>query len=130
MPGNVTLVESPPLEITKRYVDARWEDDFETAYALLDPDVDVLTPRGSTIRGADTLRAGWEEGEEYEYLKYTIDSQEFDQHDGVVTATTCVTWRWKTTGEVAYSSRIEGDYSFRDGRIARVEMRIEHQAQE
>jgi limonene-1,2-epoxide hydrolase len=126
MPGNVTVVAGLPVEIARRYVEALFEEDHETAYSLLDPDVEVVSSRG-TVRGADRVRARWRKAK-YEHLAPEIEGREYEERNGAVHATTHMTWRWKESGDIAYRTRVEGDFVVRDGLIARIETAVEHQA--
>jgi ketosteroid isomerase-like protein len=114
------------VEIAKRYVEALYAEDYDSAYSLLDPDVEVVSPRRTT-RGADTVRARWQKSD-YEHLAPEIDRREFEQRNGSVHAVTEMTWRWKENGEIAYRTRVEGDFVVRGGKIARIETAVEHRA--
>jgi hypothetical protein len=114
------------VEIAKRYVEALYEEDHETAYSLLAPDVEVVSARRTT-RGADELRARWRKAD-YEHLVSEVDRREYAQENGIVRATTHMTWRWRDSGEVAYRTQVEGDFMIRDGKIARIETSVEHRA--
>ena len=116
----------PAVEIAKRYLEALHAEDYDTAYALLAPDVEVVSPRRKTT-GADALRARWRKAE-YSHLSSEIDEREFEQRNGLIRATTRMTWRWKESGAVAYHTRVEGDFTIRDGRIERIETSVEHEA--
>lgn len=116
----------PAVEIAKRYLEALFEEDHETAYALLDPDVEVVSPR-RTVRGADEVRARWRKAE-YDHLIAQVDRREYAEQNGSVRATTYMTWRWNVSGEIAYRTRVNGDFVVRDGRIARIETAVEHGA--
>ncbi len=114
------------MEIAKRYVEALFDQDHDTAYSLLDPEVEVVSPR-RTVQGADEVRARWGKAE-YDHLVPEVDGREFAQENGSVRATTRMTWRWKESGEIAYRTRVEGDFVFRDGKITRIETAVVHEA--
>ena len=116
----------PAVEIAKRYVEALYAEDYDMAYSLLDPDVEVVSPRRTT-RGADALRARWRKSD-YQHLAPEIDRREFEQRNGAVRAVTEMTWRWKESGEVAYRTRVDGDFVVREGKIKRIETAVEHRA--
>jgi ketosteroid isomerase-like protein len=124
--GNVTVVAGPAVEIAKRYLEALFREDHESAYSLLDPDVEVVSPRRTT-RGADRVRARWRKAE-YDHLVAEVDRREYAEQNGSVRATTYMTWSWKVSGEIAYRTRVEGAFVIRDGRIARIETAVEHEA--
>jgi ketosteroid isomerase-like protein len=119
-------VAGPAVEIAKRYLEALYAEDYAAAYSLLDADVEVVSPRRTT-RGADALRARWRKAE-YAHLIPEIDRREFAQRNGVVHATTLMTWRWRESGEIAYRTRVEGDFTVRAGKIERIETIVEHEA--
>ncbi|HET7857166.1 MAG TPA: nuclear transport factor 2 family protein [Gaiellaceae bacterium] len=108
-----------------KYLEALWGDDFETAYALLDPDVDVIFPRGQ-LQGADRMRAMWSDSEEYDHLTPAVVRRQCDEGDGGVHATTRIIWHWKESGEVAFRSRFDSDFVLRDDKIVRIETVVEH----
>lgn len=114
------------MQIAKRYVEALYAKDYDAAYSLLDSDVEVVSPR-TTTRGADAVRARWRKSD-YEHLAPEVDRREFEQRNGSVRAVTEMTWRWTDSGEVAYRTRVDGDFVVRDGKIARIETSVEHRA--
>ena len=114
------------MEIARRYLEALYAEDWDAAYSLLDPDVEVVSPRRTT-RGAEALRARWRKAD-YEHLVPEIDGREFAQQNGFVRATTLMTWRWRESGEVAYRTRVEGDFTVAGDRIQRIETAVVHEA--
>jgi len=112
------------LEVAKRYLEALHDDDLDTAYALLDPEVEAVSLQGN-VRGPDVLRAPWSSAE-YDHLEASIDRREYDERNGLVHATTHMTWRWKEGGEVAYTTRLRNGLLVREGRIARIATSVEH----
>ena len=117
-----------PLEIAKRYVEALFDEDHDTAYSLLDPEVEVVSPR-RTVWGADAVRARWGKAA-YDHLTAEVERREYAQDNGSVRATTHMAWRWRESGELAYRTRVEGNFVIRDGKIARIETAVEHEAAE
>ena len=124
--GNVTVVGEAAEEIARRYLEALYAEDYDTAYSLLDPDVEVVSPR-RTSHGADALRKRWRKAD-YEHLTAEIDRRDFEQRNGSVRAVTEMTWRWRESGEIAYRTRVDGDFVVREGKIARIETAVEHLA--
>jgi ketosteroid isomerase-like protein len=118
-------VGEPAEEIARRYLEALSAQDYDRAYSLLDADVEVVSARRTT-RGADAVRARWRKAD-YEELVPEIDRREFTQENGRVRATTLMTWRWRENGEVAYRTRVEGDFTVRHGKIERIETEVEHE---
>ena len=116
----------PAVEIAKRYVEALYAEDYDTAYSLLDPNVEVVSSRRTT-RGAGALRARWRKFD-YEHLAAEVDRRKFEARNGSVRAVTEMTWRWKENGEIAYRTRVDGDFVVRDGKITRIETAVEHRA--
>ena len=116
----------PAEEIARSYLEALSAQDYDVAYSLLDPDVEVVSARRTT-RGADAVRARWRKAD-YEQLVPEVDRREFTQGNGLVRATTLMTWRWRENGEVAYRTRVEGDFTVRDGKIQRIETVVEHES--
>lgn len=114
------------MEIARRYLEALHAEDWDAAYALLDPDVEVVSPRRTT-RGAEALRTRWRKAD-YEHLVPEVDAREFEQQNGLVHATTLMTWRWRESGEVAYRTRVEGDFTVEAERIRRIATAVVHEA--
>jgi hypothetical protein len=112
------------VEIAKRYVEALYEEQYDTAYSLLAPDVEVVSSRRTT-RGADEVRARWRKAK-YEHLLPEIDRREYAQANGTVRATTHMTWRWRESGDVAYRTQVDGDFTIRDAKIVRIETAVRH----
>ena len=116
----------PAVEIAKRYLEALFEEDHDAAFQLLHPDVEAVSPRRTT-RGAEQVRARWGKAD-YDHLAPEVDRREFAESDGVIHATTHMTWRWKDSGEIAYRTRVDGDFVVEDGLITRIETAVEHKA--
>ena len=117
-------MDAAPVEIAKRYLEALAGEDYETAYELLAPDVEVVSARGTTS-GRDAVRKRWRKTN-YEHLRSEIDERSYDHRNGSAHATTRMTWRWKGNGEIAYRTRVDGKFAVRDGKITRIETAVEH----
>ena len=110
------LVESA---CARQFVDAVAAHDFEAAEALLDPDVETVTPRG-TLRGIAACRQVLQKAGGDEQFAMEQAEPEFEDVEGDVIARTREIARWRETGEVAY----ERDFALRltldDERIVRI----------
>jgi hypothetical protein len=82
--------------------------DFEAVEALLDPNVETVTPRG-TVRGIAACRKVLQKAGGDEQFAMEQAAPEFEDVDGDVIARTREIARWRETGEVAY----ERDFAVR-----------------
>lgn len=122
--GYVARVGGDVADTARRYREALLAGDLETAVALLDSDVELVLPRG-TLRGIDDARASL-------LASAPLDSLDVETSPGEVVAVNgsrarssfVQTWRWRDSGRIAYTRRSEAEYTVRDGRIVRVEVRI------
>ncbi len=93
--------------------------DFEAAEALLDPDVETVTPRGA-VRGIAACRQVLQKASGDEQFDLEQAEPDFEDDEGDVIARTHEIARWRETGEVAY----ERDFALRltldDERIVRI----------
>ena len=107
------------LERARQFVDAVASHDFEAAEALLDPDVETVTPRGS-VRGITASRQVLQKAGGDEQFAVEQAEPEFEEIEGDVIARTREVARWRETGEVAY----ERDFALRltldEERIVRI----------
>lgn len=102
-------------------------EDWDAAYELLDPDVELTNRRG-TVRGADAVRALWAPPE-FSHLRGEVEAREFGEAGHAVLVTTLLAFRWKESGDVAYRSWVRMRLAIRDGRIARIHVAYpEHRA--
>jgi ketosteroid isomerase-like protein len=102
-----------------QFVEAVAAHDLEAAEALLDPDVETVTPRG-TLRGIAACRQVLKKAGGDEQFATEQAEPEFEDVGGDVIARTREIARWRETGEVAY----ERDFALRltldDERIVRI----------
>ncbi len=117
-------------ELVQRYREALDAGDFDTAHALLDPDVEIIRPSGRRYRGADTLRSLWERSGGSRNIASAIDGREYAEQNGRVRETCHISHHWIESGDLAYTSREETVITVRDGRIARMESTVEHREPE
>jgi ketosteroid isomerase-like protein len=107
------------LERARQFVEAVASHDFEAAEALLDPDVETVTPRGS-VRGIAASRQVLQKAGGDEQFAMEQAEPEVEEIEGDVIARTREVARWRESGEVAY----ERDFALRltlDGeRIVRI----------
>jgi ketosteroid isomerase-like protein len=107
------------LERARHFVEAVASHDFEAAEALLDPDVETVTPRGS-VRGIAASRQVLQKAGGDEQFAMEQAEPEVEEIEGDVIARTREVARWRESGEVAY----ERDFALRltldDERIVRI----------
>jgi len=92
----------------RRFVEAVAAHDFEAAEALLDPDVETVTPR-ATLRGIAACRQVLEKASGDEQFAMEQEQPEFEEFEGDVIARTHEVARWRETGDLAY----ERDFALR-----------------
>jgi ketosteroid isomerase-like protein len=105
--------------LARQFVGAVVAHDFEAAEALLDPDVETVTPRGS-VRGIAACRQVLQKASGDVQFAVEQGEPEFKDVEGDVMARTHEIARWRETGDVAY----ERDFALRltldDERIVRI----------
>jgi hypothetical protein len=89
------------LACARQFVEAVTTHDFDAAEALLDPDVETVTPRG-TLRGVAACRQVLEKAGGDEQFDLEQTEPELEEIEDDVIARTRETARWRETGEVAY----------------------------
>jgi len=103
----------------RQFVEAVAAHDLEAAEALLDPDVETVTPRGA-LRGIAACRQVLQKASGDEQFAMAQAGPEFEDSEGDLIARTHEIARWRETGEVAY----ERDFALRltldDERIVRI----------
>ena len=115
------------LEVAKRFTSALAEA-FETGnreavYAVFADDIEYTTPH-RTLRGLDEVREKlkWGSGSGPENLDVEVEEGEWhDLGGGHLVRESRMVQRWKETGELAASMRINVDLTIRAGKIARYE---------
>lgn len=114
------------MEIAKRFeatLDMAFETgDRELVYAFFADDIEYTTPH-RTLRGLSEIREKLEwDSREKENLDVELEQGEWqDVGGGHVVSESRMVQRWKETGEVAATMRINVDPRIRDGRITRYE---------
>jgi hypothetical protein len=111
------------VELARAYTEAMEAHEFGALPDLVDGGVVVVTPKGTVLEGVEAIQEYYS-GSGYDYLDATTESHDFQVQDGGVRDLALQVYRWKETGEEAYSRTLETRYDFRDGKIARVEMRL------
>jgi ketosteroid isomerase-like protein len=103
----------------RHFVEAVAAHDLDAAEALLGPDVETVTPRG-TLRGIAACRQVLQKASGDEQFAMEQAEPEFENFEGDIIARTHEIARWRETGEVAY----ERDFALRltldDERIVRI----------
>lgn len=115
------------LDTVRHYLGALGREDHEAASELLDPAVVVVAPSGAETRGLDQVRAGWGQPG-YDHLVRSREWLAVEEQDGEVWAAARDTYRWQDSGEVAHVRRWNARFTFRAGRIARIEASVESEA--
>ena len=103
----------------RRFVEAVAAHDFEAAEALLDPDVETVTPRG-TLRGIAACRQVLQKASGDEQFTMEQTTPEFEHVRDDVMARTHEVARWRETGEVAYERDFALRLTLHDDRIVRI----------
>jgi hypothetical protein len=93
--------------------------DFEAMQALLDTDVETVTPCG-TVRGIAACRQVLQKAGGDEQLTMEQAEPEFEEVEGDVIARTHEVARWRETGEVAYERDFAVRLTLGDERIVRI----------
>lgn len=93
--------------------------DFETAEELLDPDVEIVTPRGS-LRGIAACRQVLQKARGDEQFAVEQAKPEFERIGDDVIARTREIARWRETGELAYERDVALRLTLDDNRIVRI----------
>jgi ketosteroid isomerase-like protein len=103
----------------RQFVEAVASHDFETAEAMLDPNVETVTPRG-TVHGIAACRQVLQKAGGDEQFAMEQTEPELEEIEDDVLARTHEVARWRETGEIAY----ERDFALRltldDERIVRI----------
>jgi ketosteroid isomerase-like protein len=103
----------------RQFIEAVAAHDLDAAEALLDPDVETVTPRG-TLRGIAACRQVLQKASGDEQFALEYAELEFEDIEGDVIARTHETARWRETGEVAYERHFAVRLTLEDERIVRI----------
>ena len=101
------------------FVEAVAAHDFDAAVALLDPDVECVTPRGP-VHGAEACRRVLQKAGGDEQFATEQAEPEFEEADGDVIARTREIARWRESGEVAYEREFALRLTLAGDRIVRI----------
>ena len=107
------------LTVARRFVEAIAAHDFDAAEALLDPEVETVTPR-DTLRGVAACRHVLEKAGGDGQFATEQSGSEFEEIDGDVVSRTHEIVRWRETGDVAYEREVALRLTFRGESIVRV----------
>jgi ketosteroid isomerase-like protein len=111
------------VDLARAYTHAMEAKDLDALDALLAVDVCVVTPKGTLLHGIDDVK-DYYSGAGFDHLLVSSEDCDFESSDGGVRQLARQVYRWKESGEEAYARPLETIFEFRDGKIARVEMRI------
>ena len=103
----------------RQFLDAVVAHDFEAAGALLDPDVETVTPRG-TLRGIQACQQVLQKASGDEQFELEQAEPEFEEIGGDVIARTHEIARWRETRKVAYERDFEMRLTLEDDRVVRI----------
>jgi SnoaL-like protein len=103
----------------RQFLEAVVAHDFETAEALLDPEVETVTPRGS-LRGIAACRQVLQKASGDEQFAMEQAEPKFEELEGDVIARTHEIARWRETGEVAYERDSAVRFTLDNERIVRI----------
>jgi SnoaL-like domain len=103
----------------RQFIEAVRAHDFEAAEALLDPEVETVTPRG-TLRGIAACRQMLQKASGDEQFALELAEPEFEELEGDVIARTHEIARWRETGDVAYERDFAVRLTLDDERIVRI----------
>jgi hypothetical protein len=111
----------PPVAFARarQFIDAVAAHDFEAAEALLDPEVETVTPR-DTFRGIAACRQVLQKAGGDEQFAMEQSEPELADIEGDVLARTHEIARWRETGEVAYEREFAVRLTLADDRIVRI----------
>jgi len=107
------------LARARQFIEAVTAHDFEAAEALLDPDVETVTPRGS-LRGIAACRNVLQKASGDEQFAREQTEPEFEEVEGDVVARTHETARWRETGDVAFEREFAVRLTLDDEKIVRI----------
>ena len=97
--------------------------DREAVFALLDHDVEWITPQ-RTLHGIDEMRADWTWGSSPETFEYAFEEGDWVDHgDGRLSCDARQVYRMKETGDFAYERDLRVQLTIRNGKISRYEMK-------
>ena len=102
------MVAGVRLARARQFVEAVTSHDFEAAEAVLHPDVETVTPRGS-LRGIAACRQVLQKASGDEQFALEQAEPELEEVEGDVIARTHEIARWRETGDIAY----ERDFAVR-----------------
>jgi ketosteroid isomerase-like protein len=107
------------LALARTFVEAVAARDLEAAERLLDPDVEIATPR-ATLRGVAACRQVLEKAGGDEQFAVEQTEPDFEEVEGEIVARTHEIARWRETGEIAYERDFAVRLTLDDERIVRI----------
>jgi hypothetical protein len=103
----------------RQFVEAVASHDFETAEAMLDPNVETVTPRG-TVHGIAACRQVLQKAGGDEQFAMEQTEPELEEIEDDVLARTHEVARWRETGEIAYERDVALRLTLDDERVVRI----------
>ena len=107
------------FERAREFIAAVTAHDLDTAAALLDPDVETVTPRGP-LRGIAACRQVLQKAGGDDQFAMEQAAPVLEEIEGDVVARTREIARWRETGEVAYERDFAVRLTLDDDRIVRI----------
>lgn len=108
-------------ELAQRYFDAWNAGDLATIRELVDPGIELVFPRG-TFGLNDVVE--WFENPEPgpEHLEISLVDRTLEEQGATVVSTVKRVYRWKETGEIANTMRVQATLTCRDGKVVKFEV--------
>jgi ketosteroid isomerase-like protein len=115
------------LDVARRVHDALEAHDVDAVVELLDPEVIVVTPKGSVLHGPDEVRAYYGGGG-FDHLVVATEDHHFVAHDAGVRLHARQVYRWRETGEHAYERPLVVHFELRGDKVSRIEFTLSQEA--
>ena len=108
------------LARARQFVQAIAAHDFDAAEALLDPEVETVTPR-TTFHGIAACRSVLQKASGDDQFTMEQSEPQVEEIEGDVLARTPEVARWRETGEIAYEREVAVRLTFDDdARIVKI----------
>ena len=113
--------------MARAYADAVHAREFETAAALLDPEVEVVPPSGRAY-GLDGLKASWT-GAGFDHLDVALEERELTAAGEGAVLRMLQVYRWREDGTVAYVRPLRTRFDVSGDRIVRIEIEVDEEGE-
>jgi ketosteroid isomerase-like protein len=107
------------LARARAFIEAVAARDLDAAAKLLDPDVEIATPRG-TLHGIAACQQVLKKATGDEQFAVEQTEPEFEEVEGEIVARTHEIARWRETGEIAYERDFAVRLTIDDETIVRI----------